>query len=191
MFTNDVGMNVVRIDAAESAQQAPEPRRVQGGAGPEDSPGGHAAVTCEARGKMRHHVHGIRGNNEHGLGNLFENRGDNLVKNLSVSFQKLKPSFPRPLPNPRTQDDNPTAGQVFVIAGPDVERMRKGHGMADVIRFSGCPSGVLVHQDNLSSHPLHDQGVRGSGAHKAASDNAYLHRGLLRCKGRYLDGQRT
>jgi len=57
----------------------------------------------------------------------------------------------------------------------NIERMGKGHGVADVIRFGDSPGRVLVHQDDFTPHALHQQSVAGGGAHEPATDDAHFH----------------
>src|SRR4051812_7306206 len=103
MFANDVCMNVLRIDAAVAPQQASEPSGVERGPGTEDTSGRHTTVGGEARSEVCHHVHGVAGDDEHGLWSMLQDRWHNLVKDLSVSLQQLKSRFPWLLSNPRTQ----------------------------------------------------------------------------------------
>jgi hypothetical protein len=97
------------------------------------------------------------------------------VKHLSVSLKQMKARFPRLLSDPRAQEDDPTAGQIFIVPGPDLERMGKRDGVTDVIRFRLGALGVYVHEDNLTSDALHHQGVGSGGAHEATPDDADLH----------------
>jgi hypothetical protein len=94
---------------------------------------------------MRHHVHGVGSDDEHGLRGLLQDRGHNLVKHPSVPLKQMKARFPRLLSDPRAQEDDPTAGQVFIVPGPDIERMGKRDGVTDVIRFRRGAIGVFVH----------------------------------------------
>jgi hypothetical protein len=97
------------------------------------------------------------------------------VKHLSVSLKQMQARFARSLSDARAQEDDPTAGQVFIVPGPDIERMGKRDGVTNVIRFRRGAIGVFVYEDNLTSYALHHQGVGGGGAHETTSDDTDLH----------------
>src|SRR5262249_43476169 len=120
-------------------------------------------------------VHGVGGDDEHGLRGLFQNRWNNLVKHLSVSLKQMKTSFSRLLSDPSAKEDDSTAGEVFILPGPHLERMSKRDGVTNVIRFRLGAMGVFAHQDNPTPDALHHQGGAGGGAHEAPPDDADLH----------------
>jgi hypothetical protein len=175
VFADDVGVDVVRIDAAVAPEQAAEAGGVERGPGAKDAAGGHAALAGETGGEMRHHVHRVAGDDEDGVRGVFEDRRHDLVEHLGVSLEQMEARLPRLLADARTEDDDPTAGQVFVVAGADVERMGERYGVTDVVRLRGGTGGVPVHQDDLAADPLHDQGVGGGGPDEAGADDADLH----------------
>lgn len=106
------------------------------------------------------------------------------MKDLGIALQELQPGFSRFLSNARTQNDHPAAGERLVSSRPNIERMRERHRVTQIVRFRSSARPVLVHENNLASHPLHHQGIACSRPHEPAADDAYFHRnppkGVLR-----------
>src|SRR5262249_11733460 len=88
---------------------------------------------------------------------------------------KLQPRFTGFLSDARTEDDDPTPDQVLKASGPNIQRVRKRYGMAEVVRLGGGASRILVHQDDLAPHAFHQQGGAGPCPNEPAANHADFH----------------
>ena len=124
---------------------------------------------------MGHHVHRVRGDDDHRLGGVLQDRRDDLAEHRRVPAQELEPGLPGLLPDAGAQHDRPAAREVGVAPGPHLERVGERDGVADVVRLRGGPGLVLVDQHDLATDAPHHQGVRGGRADQPAPDDADFH----------------
>ena len=162
-----------------ASEQTAEAGRIQGCTRAQHAPGRHATESRKPRGQVRHHVNRVGGDDEHRVGCVRQHCRHHFAEDVRVALEKLQSSLSGLLPDAGAEHDNSTFGQSLVATGPDLKRMRKWHGVANVVRLrrgSGC---VLVHQHDLAPDSLHHERVPGGGADESAADNADFHRTLL------------
>src|SRR5262245_15508163 len=112
-------MDVVCVDATVSAQQAAKPSGIESGPGAKHTPRRDTALLREACGQVGHHVHGIGGNNKDRFRCVFQNRGYDFAKHLSVALEQLQPSLAWLLSDARTEDHDATTRQILVSTRPN------------------------------------------------------------------------
>jgi hypothetical protein len=135
----------------------------------------HAKLGSEVRGQMRHDVHRIADHQEHGVGRVTQDAGDNLPEDPGVTLQQLESCFTWLLSHAPRNDDHARTRQVGVVPRTDREWMRKRDGMVNVVGLRLRAGAVQVHEHNLPPHAAHDQRVSGGRPHHAATDNANFH----------------
>jgi hypothetical protein len=168
-------MNMVWIDTALASKQTPKPSRVQSRAGTEYSARPGSIDRRKPGSEMGHHVDRIGSDHNSRVRSIFQHRGHNFAEDVSISPEKLQARFARFLSDASTKNYDTAARQILIATGLNLERMSKRHGVTDVVRLGLGAIPILVYQDYLSPHTLHNQGVRGRGADKPATDDAYLH----------------
>ena len=179
MLTKHIGMDMLGINVQVPPDQAAQARRIQRGARADHAAGRDSQLPGITRGDMRHHIDRIGCDQQNGIRRILKNIGDHLLEHLRIPPQQLKPRLARLLSHPRRDDHHLAAGQVRIISGCDLQRMRKRHRMENIIGFRFGPRPILIDQYHSPPHPAHHQRVRSRRADKATSHNTCFH--LVSC----------
>jgi hypothetical protein len=176
MLADHVRMNVLGVDAAVAAEKTAEAGGIQSRTRPQHPPGRDAAIAGVPCREMRHHVYRIGRHNQHGVRRMFQHRRDDLVEDLRVALTKLEASLSGLLTDAGADHDYPTAGEVLVSTRANLERVRKRHGVPNIVSLGSGPSFVLVYQDDLAPDALHHQRVAGRCPNKPGAYNTDFHK---------------
>src|SRR5215831_4771766 len=146
MLADNMGVNVLRINAAVSAEKTAETCGVESGTRAKHTSGRHATLGRVTGGEVSHYVHWIAGHNEYGLRRTGKDRRHDLTKDDGVALQQLETSFSRLLADARTDHYDTTTCQRIVVTGPDFKGMRKRYGVLYVFCLSFGAGRVFVYQ---------------------------------------------
>src|SRR5215471_4199162 len=111
MLADNVGVNMLRINAAVSAEKTAETRGVESGTRAKHTSGRDATLGRVTGGEVSHHVHRIGCHNEHGLWRTGKDRRHYLTEDDCVPLKKLETSLSRLLADARTDHHDATTCQ--------------------------------------------------------------------------------
>src|SRR5215471_21828184 len=115
MLADDVGVNMLRINAAVSAKKTAETRGVESGARAKHTSGRYATLGRVAGGEVSHHVHRIGCHHQNGLWRTGKDGRYYLTEDDRVALQKLETSLSGLLADARTDDHDATICQRIVV----------------------------------------------------------------------------
>ena len=176
VLAQHITVHVVRVNAQVLGQQRPEPGGIQRGARTHHPAGWHAALRCDPGCQMGEHIDWIRRHQQDRTRGMFDDLRHDSGKDLRISLEQVQARLARSLGNASREDHNPAAGQIRVIASRDLQRMRKRHGMQDIIRFSPGALIVKIDQHHLPPDAAHYQRVSRCGSNLSRPNNSNLHR---------------
>ena len=151
MFTEYVGVDMLRIDPQTPPDQATETSGIQRGARPDDTAGRNAHFPGIARRDMSHHVDRVRCNEQNRFRGMLKNTGNDLFEYLCVPPEELKPRLTGFLSHSSRDDNNFAARQVGILSRSHLQWVRKRDRMENIIRFSLGPRPILIDKDQPPS----------------------------------------
>src|SRR5271165_4288081 len=175
MFADDVGMNVLRVHPETTSQQRTEACSVEHCARADNASGWHSSGCGEMRREMSHDVYGIRYDHQDRVTCMFQNGRYHLLEDCSVPLEELQPGLARPLRNTCGDDHHPAIYQVRVLSGANHKRMSERHCVQNVVCLSLGTNPIDIHEYNLPTHAVHNQGEARSRSHHPATDYANFH----------------
>jgi hypothetical protein len=110
-----MGVNVLWIDAAMSSEKTTEASGVESGTRTKHTSNRRATLGSVTRGEVRHHVHWIGCDNENSLRRRRQYSRHDLAEYFCIALKKLESGLSRLLANARTDQNDLTAGQSFVV----------------------------------------------------------------------------
>ena len=175
MLADDVAVDVGDVHAEASGDDLPEPSRVEHRARPEDARGRDAALGRVALGDAGHQIHRVRRDDDHRVGRVPDDVGEDRRDHLRVPPREVEPRLAGPLR--RTGGDHDHGGAVERVraAGGDPHRGRERRDVRDVGRLRGGLLRVDVHQHDLARHATQGEGVRRRRADEPRPDDPDLH----------------
>ncbi len=122
VLTNYIGMNIVGVDPAMSAEQESEARRIQ--SGPRSNDPSHG-ITGNFEGNIRQDIDGI-GYDQQSSRFVRRDLGNDIFGNIRVLANEIQPGLTLLLSGARGNDNNVGALAVRVVSCEDSCRLDKG-----------------------------------------------------------------
>lgn len=172
MLSQNVGVDGSRSDLEMFPQQRTEARGIQQGAGADDARRRESGNLCNDGGDD---VHRIGGDDEQRVRSVPQDLGDDRLKNLCVSTQKLQAGLACTLRDAAGQNNGARSPEIREITCDDPHRLGKRGGVQDVLGMRLRQLRVEINEDDLAGHSLDGHGVCRGTAHKPTADDADFH----------------
>jgi hypothetical protein len=128
-----------------------------------------------ARSQMSHYVNGIGRYQKDSARRTRQHPWHHVGKDGRIPLQQLETVLTRPHRHPSRQDDDAAIGQIRVFPCPDLKRMRKRHGVKDVVRFGLRPHRIQIHHHYLAAYTAQNHGIGCGRSDHTCTHNSDFH----------------
>ncbi len=174
MFAQHIGVHMLCVHAQLAPQERPKAGRVKRRPRTHDPMDRRPHLPSNLGGQVGGDVHGVGGHDQAGVGRMAQHTGHHVAKDDGVALQQLQACLARLLIHTRSDHHGAAARQIRVVSRPDGQRVRKGHGMIDVVGLGLGPFVIQVDQHDLPAHIAHHHGIGRRRTDKPTADDPNL-----------------
>ena len=106
---------------------------------------------------------------------MFYNLNNHLFEDTSIAGQEFKAGFPRTLSHAAGENHSLGRRKLWISAGGNADRGRKGRGIQDVFRLHLRELRVQINEHHLTGHAAHHHRIGRAASDGPTPYNAYFH----------------